>query len=147
MLTGSSSADVPFAIEHCWTLVADIERAPQWQRTLLVVEVVERDDQGRALVCDTVSDAKLTKITCRVRMSYDELHTVRWTQVQSDDLVAMDGSWTLESLGSELTRATYRLAVDPGPIGFMARPLERMIRPAVIGHQAEELLLALESGF
>lgn len=146
MLTGSSSAELPFSIERCYALVADIERAPRWQRTLESVEVVERDEHGRALICDTVSDAKLTKIECRVRMTYEEPTAVRWTQIQSDDLVAMDGSWTLVELGPELTRATYALAVDPGAIGFLAKPLERAIRPAVIGHQADELLLALESG-
>jgi ribosome-associated toxin RatA of RatAB toxin-antitoxin module len=145
MLTGSSSADVPASIERCYALVADIERAPEWQRTLESVVVVEYDDRGRALICDTVSDAKLTKIECRVRMAYEEPTAVRWTQVDSDDLVAMDGSWTLEELGPELTRATYALAVDPGPIGFLAKPLERVIRPAVIGHQADELLVAIES--
>jgi ribosome-associated toxin RatA of RatAB toxin-antitoxin module len=146
VLTGSSSAEVEFAIERCWALVADIERAPQWQRTLERVEVVERDDQGRALICDTVSDAKLTKVRSRVRVSYEPPRRVRWTQVSGDDLDSMEGSWELEPLGAQLTRATYELAVDPGPIGFLARPLERAIRPLVIGRQAGELAQALAAG-
>jgi ribosome-associated toxin RatA of RatAB toxin-antitoxin module len=143
MLTGSCSGEVPYSIDRCWELVADIERAPEWQRTMVSVEVVQRDDQGRPLICDTVSDAKLTKIAVRVRMSYEEPTAVRWQMVKSDHLDAMDGSWELVSLGPDRTRATYALAVDPGRIGLLARPLERAIRQVVIGHQAEELAAAL----
>jgi ribosome-associated toxin RatA of RatAB toxin-antitoxin module len=143
VLSGSCHAEIPSAIERCWALVADIERAPEWQRTLERVEVVERDEQGRPLICDTVSDAKLTKVQCRIRMSYEAPRRLAWTQVQSDDLESMEGSWLLEPLGPDLVRATYSLALDPGPIGLLARPLEKMIRPLVIGHQADELARAL----
>jgi len=145
VLTGSCSAEVESAIERCWALVADIERAPEWQRTLEHVEVVQRDEHGRALICDTISNAKMTKVRCRVRMSYEAPRWLRWTQVQSDDLDSMDGSWELQELGPAMTRATYSLAVNPGPIGLLARPLERIIRPLVIGQQAEELARALAS--
>ena len=37
------------------------------------------------------------------------------------------------------THVALTLAVDPGRIGLFARPIERLIRPLVIGHQAEEL--------
>ncbi len=125
--------------------MADIERAPQWQRALARVEVVQRDEQGRALICDTVSDAKLTTVRCRVRMSYEAPRRLAWTQLESDDLASMQGSWELEELGPTRTRATYSLTVDPGPIGLLARPIERLIRPLVIGQQADELALALAS--
>lgn len=55
----------------------------------------------------------------------------------------MTGSWELEEVGPALTRATYALAVDPGAIGRLARPLERIVRPFVIGHQTAELAAAL----
>ena len=146
MLNGSCSGDVPYSIERCWELVADIERSPQWQRTMVSVDVVERDDQGRARICDTVIDAKLTKIAVRVAISYEEPRAVRWKLVRSEHLKAMEGSWELESVGPERTRATYSLSVDPGPIGLLARPLERAIRQVVIGHQADELASALSGG-
>jgi Polyketide cyclase / dehydrase and lipid transport len=146
LLSGSCSGEVPFAVERCWALIADVEHAPEWQRTLESVEVLERDGRGRPSICDTVSNAKLFKVRCRVRMSYEDLRTVRWAQVASDDLDAMEGAWEIEALGPSLTRATYRLAVDPGPIGLLARPLERAIRPIAIGHQVGELARALESG-
>jgi Polyketide cyclase / dehydrase and lipid transport len=146
MLSGSCSAEVEVPIQQCWELIMDVERAPQWQRTLESLVAVNRDDRGRVLECDTVSDARITKVHCRVQMIYEEPRALRWTLVQSDDLDAMDGSWVLEELGPSLTRATYSLAVDPGPIGRFARPLERLIRPAVIGHQADEFAKAIATG-
>jgi hypothetical protein len=76
-------------------------------------------------------------------MSYEPPRRLAWTRVQSDDLDAMDGSWELEDLGDGRTRATYRLSVDPGPVGFLARPLERALRPLVVGGRAEELARAV----
>jgi hypothetical protein len=139
VLTGSCTAEVDADIQRCWAVVEDVARAPEWQRTLERLEVVERDDQGRPSICDTVSNAHLTKVECLVRMHYEPPHRLSWSRVESEDLDAIDGSWELEDLGEGRTRATYSLAVDPGPIGFLARPIERLLRPLVIGHQAEEL--------
>jgi hypothetical protein len=143
VLSGSCSAEIEAGIERCWALVADVARAPEWQRTLESLAVVELDDLRRPLICDTVSDARLTKIHARVRMHYEPPHRLSWSQVQSDDLDSMEGSWELEDLGAAGTRVTYSLAVDPGSIGFLARPIERLIRPLVMGHQADELAEAL----
>lgn len=143
VLTGSCTAEVKAGIERCWALIADVGRAPDWQRTLVSLDVIERDDQGRPLICDTVNDAHLTKINTRVRMHYEPPHRLSWTQVSGDDLDSLEGSWELEDLGEAGTRATYTLTVDPGRIGIFARSIERLIRPLVIGHQAEELAAAL----
>jgi Polyketide cyclase / dehydrase and lipid transport len=145
-LSGSCTAEVEFALERCWELVSDIERAPRWQRTLRSVEVIERDQLGRPLICDTVSDAKMFTVGCRVRLAYERPHRLGFSRVQSDDLDLMEGSWELEALGPARTRATYSLTVDPGPIGLLARPLEWAIRPIVMGHQANELAEALAAG-
>lgn len=138
-LSGSCQAEIPFSIERCWAVVADVEHAPDWQRTLKQVMVIERDQEGRPLVADTDNDAKLRTVKVRVRFSYSAPERMTFTLVESDDLDAMDGVWQLQSLGPDRTRAKYELTIDPGPIGFLARPLERAIRPIVIGHQADEL--------
>jgi uncharacterized protein YndB with AHSA1/START domain len=144
VLTGSCTAEVKASIERCWALIEDVERAPEWQRTLERLDVVERDDQGRPLICDTVNDGHVTKVSTRVRMRYEPPHRLSWSQVAGDDLDSMEGSWELEDLGAAGTRATYGLAVDPGRIGIFAKPLERLLRPLMIGHQADELAAALD---
>ncbi len=146
ILRGTCGAAIEAGIERCWALVQDVARAPRWQRGLDRLDVVQRDDHGRPSVCDTVTDAKVTKVRCRVQMSYQPPYRLAWSQVESDDLSSMEGSWELEALGPARTRATYSLAVDPGKVGWLARPLERVIRPIVMGHQADELAAALAAG-
>jgi uncharacterized protein YndB with AHSA1/START domain len=143
LLSGSSSAEIPASIERCWEVVVDVAAHPDWQQGLERVEVVERDDEGRALICDTVNDAKFTKVACRVRVTYDPPHHLTFARIASDDVDEMEASWTLEALGPDRTRATYSLAVDPGRVGMLARPLERALRPIVVGRRADELAAAV----
>lgn len=139
LLTGSSAADVDADLRRCWAVVENVARWPDWQQGLESIAVVESDEHGRAAVCDIVADAKITKVRCRVRVSYDPQHTLTFTRVQSDDVDEMDGSWELRDIGNGRTHAVYTLAVDPGHVGFMARPLEKALRPVVVGRRAEEL--------
>jgi hypothetical protein len=138
-LTGTSSAEIDAAIDRCWAVVEDVADSASWQNSLERVDVVERDDTGRAVVCDIVNDAKFTKVRVRVRVSYDPPHRLTFSRLASDDVDELDASWELEELGPDRTRATYSLAVDPGHVGMLARPLERALRPIVVGRRAEEL--------
>jgi uncharacterized protein YndB with AHSA1/START domain len=143
LLSGTSSADIDAPIDRCWAVVEDVAASPNWQNGLERVDVVERDDAGRPVVCDIVNDAKFTKVRVRVRVSYDPPHRLTFTRMQSDDVDEMEASWELEALGPDRTRATYSLAVDPGRVGMLARPLERALRPIVVGRRAEELARAV----
>jgi hypothetical protein len=143
LLTGSSSAEIAAPIDQCWAVVEDVAGSPEWQNGLDSVTVVERDGAGRALVCDIVNDAKFTKVRARVRVSYDPPRRLTFTRVESDDVDELEASWELEELGPDRTRATYSLGVDPGRVGLMARPLERALRPIVVGRRAEELARAV----
>ncbi len=144
LIGGSSSKDLEASIERCWTLVADVLKAPSWQRGLELVEAVTRDEHGRPWVCDTVSDAKIAKVRVRLRFESEPPHRLTWTQLESDDLNHMRGSWELLHLSTGWTRATYALEVDPGPVGgFARRSLERLLRPLVVGARPGELARAL----
>lgn len=139
LLSGSSTADVDAAVERCWAVVEDLARWPQWQQGLERVDVVERDEHGRPVVCDIVADARITKVRCRVHVSYDPPDRLSFSRVESDDVDEMQGSWELQAAGEGRTHAVYKLAVDPGHVGFMARALEKALRPIVVGRRAEEL--------
>jgi hypothetical protein len=90
-------------------------------------------------VGDIVADAKITKIQAHVRVTYDAPNTLTFTLIHSDHVDKMDGSWELRDAGDGQTHAVYTLAVDPGHVGFMARALEKALRPIVVGRRAEEL--------
>jgi ribosome-associated toxin RatA of RatAB toxin-antitoxin module len=143
VLTGSSSAEIDAPIDRCWAVVEDVAASPEWQNGLDSVTVVERDEAGRAIVCDIVNDAKFTKVRVRVRVSYDPPRRLTFTRLESDDVDKLEASWELEALGPGRTRATYELAVDPGHVGMLARPLERALRPIVVGRRADELARAV----
>ena len=143
LLTGSSTAEITAPLDQCWAVVEDVAGAPEWQNGLDSVTVVERDEAGRALVCDIVNDAKFTKVRARVRVSYDPPRRLTFTRMESDDVDALEASWELQELGPDRTRATYSLAVDPGRVGMLARPLERALRPIVVGRRADELARAV----
>lgn len=143
LIKGSSEADIEASIDACWAVVEDVERSVEWQHGLERVTVLERDDAGRPVICDTVSDARFTKVRCRVSVAYEPPHRLTITRVESDDVDVMEASWELADAGRGRTRATYRLAVDPGPIPLVARPLERALRPLLLGRRAEELARAV----
>jgi ribosome-associated toxin RatA of RatAB toxin-antitoxin module len=138
LISGESTAEVPASIERCWSIVEDLSRAPEWQQGLRSVTVVERDSEGRPLVCDTVIDAKFRDVRCRVRCSFDPPRRMTFERI-SGEVPELRGSWELESLGAERTRAVYALSVDPGRVGLLARPLEKALRPIVVGARPAEL--------
>jgi ribosome-associated toxin RatA of RatAB toxin-antitoxin module len=144
VISGSSSVEIAAPLERCWEVVEDVPSAPDWQGGLVQMEVLERDGQGRAVECEAVSDAKLRKVRTRVQFSYDAPRRLSWTMIDGD-LDSLEGSWRLEDLGGGRTRATYEVAVDPGPIGLLARgPLERAARAILVNPRAKELARRVE---
>jgi hypothetical protein len=146
VISGSSSGEVDAPIERCWQVIEDVASAPEWQGGLAQLDVIERDKQGRPLICDAVTDVKLRKVRTRQRFTYDAPSRLLWTMVEGD-LDSMEGYWELEDLGDGRTRVTYGLAVDPGAVGRLARgPLERAARVIVVNPRPKELARRVEGG-
>jgi ribosome-associated toxin RatA of RatAB toxin-antitoxin module len=146
-ITGSSTAEIHAPIDDVWALVEDVEAAPEWQGGLKAVRSLERDDQGRAILCEADTDAKVRSVKSTVRFTYDGPSRLSWTQ-EKGELKSADGSWELEDLGGERTRATYRLEVDPGRmLGLLIRgPLVDLLRDMLVSARAGELKQRIESG-
>jgi len=147
MLTGSSTAEIDAPIEQVWALVQDVERAPQWQGGLTVMRALERDGQGRAILCQTESDARVRTIKSTVRFTYNGPTTLTWRQ-EKGELKSLDGRCELEDLGGNRTRATYSLEVDLGRmLSLVIRgPLVDLLRGMLVSARAGELKRAIESG-
>ena len=139
LMQGTSEGDVDAPIERCWEVVEAIDRSPEWQTGMESVQVVERDAQDRPSVCEIVVDAKFTKLKLRVAVTYDPPHRLVFTQSGAGSVERLEGSWELSEAGPGRTHARYTLALDPGKVGLMARPLERALRPIVVGQRPAEL--------
>lgn len=139
-LTGSSTAEIDAPLERVWELVEDVEAAPNWQGGLKGLHAIERDDEGRAVLCETESDGKVRTLKSIVRFSYDGPTELRWTQ-EKGDMKSVLGSWKLEDLGNDRTRATYALDVDLGRmLGMVIRgPLVDPLRDMLVKSRAGEL--------
>ena len=144
-LTGSSTAEINAPLDEVWALVADVERAPEWQGGMKALRALEHDGQGRATLCESESDAKVRTIKSTVVFDYDEPTRLRWTQ-EKGELKSVQGSWELEELRDGRTRATYWLEVDLGRmLGMIIRgPLVDLLRSNLINARAGELKRAIE---
>jgi carbon monoxide dehydrogenase subunit G len=146
-LTGSSTAEIQAPLERVWAVVEDVEKAPDWQGGLKAMCAVERDGDGRAILCESESDAKVRTIKSIVRFSYDAPTKLAWTQ-EKGELKSVVGSWDLEDLGDSRARATYSLEVDFGRVlGMVIRgPLVDVLRGMLINARAGELKRHAEGG-
>jgi carbon monoxide dehydrogenase subunit G len=139
-LTGSSTAEIDAPIDQVWALVEDVPAAPQWQGGLKSMRVIERDGDGRAVLCESESDAKVRTVKSTVRFTYNGPTELRWTQ-EKGDMKSVDGSWQLEDVGGDRTRATYAIEVDLGRMLAMVirGPLVDFVRQMLAGARAGEL--------
>ena len=146
-LTGSSTAEIDAPLERVWALVQDVEKAPEWQGGMKGMHGLERDNEGRAILCEAETDAKVRTIKSIIRFEYDGPTTLRWSQ-EKGELKSVEGSWELEELGSDRTRATYRIEAELGRmLGMVIRgPLVDLLRQMLAGARAGELKQAIEAG-
>jgi ribosome-associated toxin RatA of RatAB toxin-antitoxin module len=121
VLEASRTVEVDAPIERCYELAADIEKAPDWQPSLLDADVLERDDERRPLLVETESDAVVRKAKTTLRFSYDPPNGLSWEQEKGDPKW-LKGRWEFEDLGGGRTRATYAIEGDPGRmLGMLLR--------------------------
>jgi carbon monoxide dehydrogenase subunit G len=144
-LSGSSTAEIHAPLETVWALVQDVESAPNWQGGLNALRALERDDEGRPTRAETETDAKIRTVKAIVRFTYDGPQRLTWTQ-EKGDLKSVTGSWELEDLGGERTRATYSIEADLGrTLGMLVRgPIVDVLRHMLAGARAGELKTAIE---
>jgi uncharacterized membrane protein len=146
MITGDRTVEIDAPIQRCFDIAADIEHSPKWQGSLKDVEVLSKDEDGRAEVVETESDAKVKHVKARLRFSYSEPTRIEWVQ-EKGEVKSLRGWWDLEELGGDRTRATYALEVDPGRmLGLLLRgPTEGVVKNFLLGGAAEGLKREAES--
>jgi ribosome-associated toxin RatA of RatAB toxin-antitoxin module len=145
MLTGENTIEVEASPEECYALVVELDRYPEWQTQVRSAEVIERDGEGRPLVVETVSDARVRELKYRLRYRHEPPARMSWTYVKGD-VKDLNGEYRFEALDGGRTRVTFRLEVDPGRrLGLLLRgPLADKVRDYVMGSTLDELKAELE---
>lgn len=146
-IEGEASETIEAPIERVFEVAADVEGSPRWQPQIKRAECVQRDDDGRQVIVDTVTDGKVRDLKSRLRFSYDEPTSIRWVQ-EDGDLSDVKGHWALEDLGEGRTRATYSLSVDLGRmLGMVVRgPIVDLLRGQLVDTMPEKLKGFVENG-
>ena len=146
-LEASWTVEIDAPRERCYEIAADVEHAADWQGTLEDVEVLERDEERRPRLVETVSDATVKKVRSILRFEYDPPAGLSWEQ-EKGEAKSLTGSWVLEELAEGRTRATYALRADPGRmLGLLLRgPVEGKVKEVLTKGAAEGLKQKAESG-
>ncbi len=142
-LEGTSWIDIDAPIERCFEIIADVERAPEWQGAMQKALAVERDAQGRPVLVETQIHAIVANVTLWLRFEYFAPTAMRWTR-ERGDLKSLSGAWQLEDRGSNQTRATYSLEIGPNrALGLLRKgvrgPAEAKVRELLTRSPVEGL--------
>lgn len=146
-LVAERTVEIDAPRERCYEIVADLPSTPEWQESMLDIDVLETDSQGRAELVEVTSDAKVRQVKSKLRFSYDEPNGITWEQ-EKGDMKWLKGRWELEDIGNGRTRATYGLEGDPGRmLGLLLRgPVEDKVKEFLTKDSAEGLKQRAESG-
>jgi uncharacterized membrane protein len=147
VLEASRTVEIEAPLERCYELVADLENTPEWQRSMISLEVLERDRDGRPTLCEIVSDAKVRQVTTEMRFAHHPPDGLTWEQ-EKGDLKSLNGEWKLTDLGDGRTRADYSLVGDPGRmLGLILRgPVEGKVKEFLTKDVTDGLKQAAERG-
>ncbi|NCW92685.1 MAG: polyketide cyclase / dehydrase and lipid transport [Actinobacteria bacterium] len=121
-----------------------LDQYPTWSSAIKSSEVVERDDQGRAIKVKMTIDAGMMKD--RVILDYDWSQAPGQLSFSLDDadlLTGMDGSYSIRAIDDDTTQVTYQLGVS------LSMPIPAMMRQkaekATIDQALAQLKTALEA--
>jgi hypothetical protein len=132
-IDGQASTEIDAPIARVFEVAADVEGSPQWQPEIKLAECLERDADGNQVLVRTETDAKVRRLGSTLRFDYEEPTGISWEQTDGD-LKSVKGSWKLEDVGDDRTRATYWMEVDLGRmLGMVIRgPLVGVLRGQLI---------------
>lgn len=147
LLEADRSIEIDAPLERCYLIIVDLDSTPEWQESMISLEVLERDREGRVVLVETVSDAKVKQVTSRISFTHHPPDEMRWEQ-EKGELKALTGSWKLDPLSDERTRATYSLRADPGMmLGMLLRgPVEGKVKEFLTKDAVEGLKRHAEGG-
>ena len=113
----------------------DIATYPEWLTSIKKADVLESDDQGRAVKAKLSIDAGMMKD--RVTLDYDwsaAPASLSFTMDEADLLTQMDGTYFIKALDEDSTQVTYELTVAvslPVPTMMITKAQQQTIDAAL----------------
>src|SRR3954469_14116397 len=121
---------------RCFEVVTDFEHYPDWAADIKAVQVVERDDEGRAAEVAFRAAAFGRSTSYTLRYDYAKAPAqVSWVQVKGDITSKLDGTYHFEPSGDD-TEVVYHLVAElkvPIP-GFVKRRAQGRIMNTALRH-------------
>jgi ribosome-associated toxin RatA of RatAB toxin-antitoxin module len=130
------SEEIDAPPQACFDALTDFEALPTWQGAVKAVRVLERDESGRGRVVEFEVDARLKRVTYRLRQVYEEPTRIG-SQYLGGDFRDFAGEWRFVDLGEGRTRAELDLRIDPGR--FLPGPVRAAIADAVMRRSLADL--------
>lgn len=112
----------------CFDVAADVESYPQWAAGVKEVEILERDELGRARRAAFVLEGFVKEIAYELVYHYDPPHLMSWRADPSPDIEMLEGSYSFTEEDG-VTEVVYALSVLPTFTipGFVRRQAEKQI--------------------
>lgn len=108
----SSTIVIDAPLAEVQAALFDIANYPEWLTSIKKAEVLESDDQGRAIKAKLAIDAGMMKD--RVTLDYDwsaAPASLSFSMDDADLLTQMDGTYFIKALDEDSTQVTYELTV------------------------------------
>ena len=108
----SSTIVIDAPLAEVQAALFDIATYPEWLTSIKKADVLERDDQGRAIKAKLAIDAGMMKD--RVTLDYDwsaAPASLSFSMDEADLLTQMDGTYLIKALDEDSTQVTYELTV------------------------------------
>jgi ribosome-associated toxin RatA of RatAB toxin-antitoxin module len=108
----SSTIVIDAPLAEVQAALFDIATYPEWLTSIKKADVLESDDQGRAIKAKLAIDAGMMKD--RVTLDYDwsaAPASLSFSMDDADLLTQMDGTYFIKALDEDSTQVTYELTV------------------------------------
>ena len=123
------STETSASPEVVFSVAADLEAYPEWATGVNRVEVLARDDEGRASRARFEVEGFIKKIGYELEYDYDEPQRISWRAVPGPDIEDMEGYYEFRPLDDGGAEIVYALRVAPAFTvpGFLRRQAEKQI--------------------
>ena len=80
ILEASRTVEIDAPKSECYAIISDLPATPEWQESMISIDVLETDSEGRASLVEIKSDGKVKEISSRIAFEYQPEDGMTWDQ-------------------------------------------------------------------